>query len=77
MGSKTPHRNPVRRMGDRNVLCPVYNSCLDLAADKKWRTFCCDKCVYQSQYLIPAPHELDIQPYLALIATVLGENRAA
>jgi hypothetical protein len=77
MGSKKPNPNPVRRMGDRNVLCPDYNSCLDFAANQKWRTFCCDRCVFQANKYIPAPHELDLQPYLALIATVLGGPQAA
>lgn len=36
---------PKRGPGNRNVECPEYSKCLDLAAKKDWKSFNCEACV--------------------------------
>lgn len=36
---------PRRGDGHRNIGCPEYSRCLDLAAKKDWKTFNCEGCI--------------------------------
>ncbi|MBW2109239.1 MAG: hypothetical protein JRI36_11330 [Deltaproteobacteria bacterium] len=36
--------SPIRRRGERNLYCPNYGHCLDMAVEKKWRSFSCSEC---------------------------------
>lgn len=40
-------RNPIKRRGDRNALCPFYGDCLDEAVLKSWDYWDCSGCEYR------------------------------
>lgn len=40
----TQKSNPIPRTGERNIYCPTYNDCLDLAAKRYWETWDCSQC---------------------------------
>ncbi len=35
---------PLQRKGERNVLCPLYNGCLDHAVKESWPHWDCGDC---------------------------------
>lgn len=37
-------RKPLRRKGERNVFCPLYNGCLDHAVKESWEYWTCRDC---------------------------------
>jgi|GEM_PF-1099304 len=39
--------NPVNRPGERNLYCPHYPFCLDVAAANWWPRFTCKECVHK------------------------------
>lgn len=40
--------NPVPEKGERNVFCPFYSDCLDLAVEHKWDSWHCFRCPFRS-----------------------------
>jgi len=36
--------NPLQRMGERNVFCPLYNGCLNHAVKESWQYWTCGDC---------------------------------
>jgi len=40
--------NPVNSLGERNVFCPHYRTCLDFASKRRWESWDCDSCDYKS-----------------------------
>jgi hypothetical protein len=36
--------NPIPDAGERNVLCPHYNHCLDRAVKLSWQSWSCSQC---------------------------------
>jgi hypothetical protein len=39
---------PARRHGERNVFCPFYGDCLDLAVQEAWKSWDCTQCPHRS-----------------------------
>jgi hypothetical protein len=39
--------NPSNLDGERNLQCPYYLFCLDIAAANMWPSFSCDYCYYR------------------------------
>ena len=35
---------PLKRRGERNVFCPLYNHCLDHAIKESWEYWTCRDC---------------------------------
>jgi len=53
--------NPICRMGGkRNLQCPYYLFCLDIAAANLWPDFTCDLCFYRKVKEIHRIEELDL-----------------
>ena len=42
-----PFANPSNKLGDRNVDCPHYRSCLDHAVKLTWNYWDCSDCQYK------------------------------
>jgi len=40
--------NPIHSSGRRNVFCPYYDECLDLAVEGRWRSWNCSQCYFES-----------------------------
>ncbi|MCA1988482.1 MAG: hypothetical protein LDL07_04935 [Desulfarculus sp.] len=51
--------NPSRHFGRRNLYCPHYASCLDVAVSHAWHTFSCGQC--QSRNLGQKPRVDDME----------------
>ena len=45
-----PELNPTPRHGARNVFCPHYDECLDLAIKKGWMAWHCHSCGERSNH---------------------------
>lgn len=45
-----PELNPTPRHGSRNVFCPHYDECLDLAINRGWMSWHCDLCEERSNH---------------------------
>ncbi len=41
--------NPAPRNGERNLFCPLYDDCLDLAVRKSWPDWHCVACPHRWQ----------------------------
>jgi len=39
--------NPIHESGERNILCPFYNDCLDYAVNGSWQAWNCSQCPHQ------------------------------
>jgi hypothetical protein len=46
-------RNPLKRTGNRNVLCAFYDECLDDAIERSWRDWDCDECQHKLNHNNP------------------------
>jgi len=40
--------NPIHESGERNILCPFYNDCLDYAVNGSWQAWNCSQCPHKS-----------------------------
>ena len=40
--------NPVHKLGEKNIYCPHYRTCLDHAVKNSWDSWICDNCDYKS-----------------------------
>lgn len=38
---------PTNKAGERNVLCPYYNDCLDHAIARSWKGWDCSSCEHK------------------------------
>ena len=36
--------NPVHSLGEKNIYCPHYRTCLDYAVKNSWDSWGCDSC---------------------------------
>lgn len=52
--------NPVSKPGDRNLQCPYYVLCLDIAAANMWPDFTCDLCFYRKTKEATRIEEMDL-----------------
>jgi hypothetical protein len=52
--------NPSRHFGDRNLDCPHYARCLDVAVRQAWHTFSCGQCSCRNQGQKMRAEELDL-----------------
>lgn len=52
--------NPVSKQGDRNLQCPYYVLCLDIAAASMWPDFTCDLCFYRKTKEATRIEEMDL-----------------
>lgn len=52
--------NPSSRPGGRNLQCPYYIFCLDIAAANMWPDFTCDFCYYRKVKEDTRIEELDL-----------------
>ena len=52
--------NPVSKQGDRNLQCPYYVLCLDIAAANMWPDFTCDLCFYRKTKEATRIEEMDL-----------------
>ncbi len=52
--------NPSSRPGARNLQCPYYIFCLDIAAANMWPDFTCDYCFYRKIKEDTRIEELDL-----------------
>ena len=39
--------NPIHESGERNILCPFYNDCLDYAVNSSWQAWNCSQCPHK------------------------------
>ena len=39
--------NPIHESGERNILCPFYNDCLDYAVNGSWQAWNCSQCPHK------------------------------
>jgi hypothetical protein len=39
--------NPMHRKGERNLHCPKYEECLELASREDWVGWCCSCCAFR------------------------------
>ena len=58
MPAKKPY-NPSRRFGRRNLDCPHYERCLDVAVRHAWHTFSCGQCPSRDQQVRLRVEELE------------------
>lgn len=57
----SPDANPVCRAGgERNLHCPYYVFCLDIAAANLWSDFTCELCLYRKVKEATRIEELDL-----------------
>ena len=52
--------NPRNLPGERNLDCPYYVYCLDVAAANMWPNFSCELCFYRRTKKKLSPEELDV-----------------
>jgi len=52
--------NPTNRPGQRNLDCPYYVFCLDIAAANMWADFTCALCIYRKTKRPTRIDELDL-----------------
>jgi hypothetical protein len=52
--------NPASRPGARNLQCPYYVFCLDIAAANLWADFTCEFCFYRKCKQATNIEELDL-----------------
>ena len=43
-------KNPVRNKGYRNVFCPYYRACLDIASKRYWEYWSCLDCPHKQEH---------------------------
>jgi len=39
--------NPIRKRGNRNILCPHYSECLNHAVKHQWQAWACYDCDFK------------------------------
>ncbi len=54
--TQPPDANPSNKAGKRNLDCPYYVFCLDIAAANLWAGFSCHLCIYRKT---KSPTEID------------------
>ena len=54
----------------KNVLCPYYDQCLDLAAKENWPQFSCQACRFQNAYRKTEPNAHEMEGYYRLLSRV-------
>ena len=42
-----PDLNPLNEDGQRNLFCPYYRQCLDVAAKNQWPFWSCEGCTHR------------------------------
>ena len=52
--------NPVYSTGPRNLDCPYYVFCLDIAAANLWGDFTCNLCIYRKTKSATRIEEMDL-----------------
>ncbi len=52
--------NPTNRPGERNLDCPYYVFCLDVAAANMWVDFTCALCIHRRTKRPTRVEELDL-----------------
>lgn len=43
-------KNPVHSKGYRNVFCPYYRTCLDIASERYWEYWSCLDCRHKQEH---------------------------
>ena len=51
----------------KNVFCPYYDKCLDIAIKEKWCQFTCKFCNYQKLHIVIRPDMLEMLGYWRLL----------
>jgi hypothetical protein len=59
MASAKKH-NPSKHFGNRNLECPQYAACLDVAVRHAWHTFSCGQCECRHQRVKVRIEEMDM-----------------
>ena len=54
------HCTPSRHFGRRNLECPHYAHCLDVAVKQAWHTFSCGQCLSRHQQVKLRVEEMDV-----------------
>jgi len=57
--------------GARNFNCPHYNDCLDIAVDREWPGWSCQKCRHK-QTGDRIPEAVEVFPYYLLLAALFS-----
>lgn len=52
--------NPTSQQGERNLDCPYYVFCLDVAAANLWPDFTCTVCIYRKTKQATRIDEIDL-----------------
>ena len=52
--------NPTSHPGERNLDCPYYVFCLDVAAANLWPDFSCSVCIYRKTKQATRIDEIDL-----------------
>lgn len=70
--------NPICEKGRRNVFCPYYRDCLNLASKQNWHYWSCRKCgyIHEAQpisIIMYPPHNTD--PHYSLSPTLYQIDR--
>lgn len=52
------HPSPSHKKGERNIFCPHYCNCLDIAIKKSWDYWACMECRFKEnkQYMDEYPY---------------------
>jgi hypothetical protein len=74
----SPHTNPICEKGEKNVFCPYYGDCLNLASKQYWHYWSCRKCgyIHEAQpipIIMYPPHNAD--PHYALSPVLYQKDR--